>query len=201
MCTRTRPIWLALGGLWLSAIIVGLRVLLTYETTPGDKPQTPTSESWPANSALNRVAGRKTLVVIAHPRCGCTRATIGELEKVLARVTEAPVTFMLFLNITFADRDPNKGALWRAASALPGVQIFTDQSGAEARLFGASTSGQTLLFDERGRLLFRGGITSSRGHAGDNAGSDAVINLLNHKPPARQSSFVFGCALFADRGD
>ena len=160
------------------AISVGLRVLLAYETAPGDKPKTPTSESWPAASALNRVVGRKTLIVLAHPRCACTRATIAELEKILARVKEAPLTFVVFLSAQFVDRDPNRESLWQAVSALPGVQIFTDQSGAEARLFGASTSGQTLLFDERGRLLFRGGITrlswTCRGQRGFRCGDKST---------------------------
>ena len=48
--------------------------------------------------------------------------------------------------------------------------MLRDDDGAEARRFGAETSGQTLLYDARGALAFSGGITGARGHAGDNAG-------------------------------
>ena len=41
---------------------------------------------------------------------------------------------------------------------------------ARRQRFGAETSGQTLLYDRDGRLLFSGGTTGSRGHDGDNAG-------------------------------
>jgi hypothetical protein len=49
----------------------------------------------------------------------------------------------------------------------------------------------TLLFASNGNLLFNGGITGSRGHAGDNA----IISLVNNQEPARTRTLVFGCAL------
>ena len=57
--------------------------------------------------------------------------------------------------------------------------MLRDDDGAEARRFGAETSGQTLLYDEHGALLFSGGITGARGHAGDNAGRASLVALLN----------------------
>jgi len=32
-----------------------------------------------------------------------------------------------------------------------------------------------MLYDKLGQLVFNGGITSSRGHEGDNEGQDAII--------------------------
>jgi len=55
--------------------------------------------------------------------------------------------------------------LWRTASAIPGVRIFEDHEAVVAKSFGAFTSGQTLLYDSTGHLLFKGGITASRGHS------------------------------------
>jgi hypothetical protein len=41
----------------------------------------------------------------------------------------------------------------------------------------------------RGCLLFSGGITAARRHAGDNAGESAIVALLNNQ------TLVFGCSL------
>jgi hypothetical protein len=71
-----------------------------------------------------------------------------------------------------------------------------DDEGAEANRFHAATSGQTLLYDADGRLLFSGGITGSRGHAGDNAGENAIVSWVNSGAAARTETSVFGCALF-----
>jgi hypothetical protein len=72
-----------------------------------------------------------------------------------------------------------------------------DDRGVEAERFGTSTSGQTLLYSADGRLLFSGGITGSRGHAGDNEGRDGLVALLTRAGSGRTRASVFGCPLFA----
>jgi hypothetical protein len=59
------------------------------------------------------------------------------------------------------------------------------------------TSGQTVLYDNEGALLFSGGITGARGHAGDNAGRTSLVELLNRGAAGRSRTSVFGCPLFA----
>jgi hypothetical protein len=88
--------------------------------------------------------------------------------------------------------------LWQRASAIPGVCVVTDPCGAEARRFGAATSGQAMLYDPAGKLLFCGGITGARGHAGGNAGFDAVLQRFQvaSAMPTTQTP-VYGCELFA----
>jgi hypothetical protein len=87
--------------------------------------------------------------------------------------------------------------LWVTASSIPGVHVLRDVDGADARRFGAWTSGQTLLYDAQGRLRFSGGITDARGHEGDNAGRASLESILFHgETPAARTS-VFGCGLFA----
>ena len=75
------------------------------------------------------------------------------------------------------------------------MKVVFDPDGVEARRFGAETSGHTLLFGADGRLLFSGGITASRGHAGDNAGESAIVALVNNQTPTRTQTLVFGCSL------
>jgi hypothetical protein len=86
--------------------------------------------------------------------------------------------------------------LWQSAAAIPGVTVSRDESGIEARRFQAETSGQILLYDTGGRLLFSGGITASRGHSGDNAGRRAIVSLLTEGAAERDQTLVFGCSLF-----
>jgi hypothetical protein len=59
----------------------------------------------------------------------------------------------------------------------------------------AWTSGETMLYDASGRLVFAGGITGSRGHGGDNAGEDAVVAALLGGSGGASEAPVYGCAL------
>jgi hypothetical protein len=87
--------------------------------------------------------------------------------------------------------------LWRQAAAIPGATVTRDDDGHEAALFRAETSGQTFLYASDGDLLFTGGTTGARGHAGDNAGRAALLALLRREAPDRRATPVFGCPLFA----
>ena len=88
--------------------------------------------------------------------------------------------------------------LMRDAGSIPGVHPMEDADGAESRRFGAATSGQALLYDSHGALLFNGGITASRGHSGGNYGRDAILSLLETGTAARRTSPVFGCSLLGE---
>ena len=104
--------------------------------------------------------------------------------------------YVLFMKPDGFSDDWEKTDLWQSASNIPGVKVILDSDGREARLFDAATSGQTALYDRDGHLLFRGGITSSRGHFGDNAGQASIVSIVNAEVPDRTETSVFGCPLF-----
>ena len=185
----------ALVLLWLVCAVGGLFVVWAYENGPGT-PATAESE-WPVNTSLERATDRPTLVLLAHPQCTCTRATLGELAEALARATSLPKTYVVFLKPSSMPDGWEKTDLWNTAAALPGAIVVSDHDGLEAERFGAATSGQTMVYDARGSLLFSGGITGARGHAGDNAGRASLVALLNRQPGTHASTNVFGCSLFA----
>lgn len=81
------------------------------------------------------------------------------------------------------------------ARAIPGVTLRPDPDGLEAKRFGLSTSGHTLVYGLKGDLLFSGGITSARGHAGDNDGRAAIVSLLSNRKPPKTRTPVFGCGI------
>jgi hypothetical protein len=195
MDSTTRP-WVRIAtALWLAGAAAGLAVLWVYDNAPGEGAKAPAT--WPAHTALARSHDRPTLVLLAHPQCSCTRASLAELGEALARVTVRPKTYVLFLKPEGFSEDWVKSDLWRTAAALPDVTVVLDDNGAAAKLFGASTSGQTLLYDEGGSLLFAGGITGARAHQGDNDGRRAIVALLNRGLSAPAATNVFGCRLFS----
>ncbi|HYE66176.1 MAG TPA: hypothetical protein VD966_11365, partial [Pyrinomonadaceae bacterium] len=153
---------------------------------------------WPADSRIQRAPGRAILVMLAHPHCPCTRASIGELASLMAHCEGRLTAYVLFLKPTGSSVDWERTDLWHSAEKIPGVNVLLDEGGHEARRFHAATSGQTVLYDTAGRLLFSGGITGSRGHSGDNAGRSAIVSLLNTGAAQREETFVFGCPLFND---
>ncbi len=191
--------------LWLAVAVAGLSVLWRFDNAPGAGAAAPAR--WPTRSALARTPGRPTLVLLAHPQCSCTLASLEELGEALARAHSKPRTYVLFLKPEGFANGWEQTESWRIASAIPDVTAVRDDSGREANRFGAVTSGQTLLFDADGALLFSGGITAARGHAGDNAGRSEIVSLLNHEntqrprrlnpaQPLRDATSVFGCPLF-----
>ncbi len=184
---------LLVGTVWLCALGVGEWRLLHYEMTAGS-PAAPLPD-WPAESELPRVPGVFNLLLFAHPRCPCTRATIAELAVVKARCADRLAVTVSFFNPTEAPDDWAETDLWRAAAAIPGATTLCDPAGREARRFGARTSGQVFLYDSHGRLCFQGGITASRGHAGDNRGSQAIYDLVLGIAPTEGTTGVFGCPL------
>ena len=188
--------WLAVAViLWLSGVTYGLAELWAYENRPGAPATAPLA--WPSASALVPATDRPTLVFLAHPQCTCTRASLEDLREVLARVPNRPKTYVLFLRPTVFDPGWEQTELWTMASALPNAIVVRDDNGEEARRFGVETSGQTLLYDAHRLLMFSGGVTGSRGHAGENAGSIALVSLMTRGRSDQTGTNVYGCPLFS----
>lgn len=178
---------------WLLAVGAGLAKVWAYANTPGQAADAPSS--WPGTSRLVRAADKPTLVMLVHPHCPCSRASIGELAVLMARVRGLVTAHVLIY------RPPDAGPEWAqsdlraTAAAIPGVVVATDIDGDEAARFGGYVSGQTMLFSPDGRLEFSGGITFARGHSGDSAGRDALQSLIRRQPTPIRRAPVFGCAL------
>jgi hypothetical protein len=175
-------------------------MLFRYESTPGSagRPATVMPEA-PAAA----VSSLPRLVVSIHPRCACSRATIGELARIMAACYGRLETRVLMVRPAGEAAGWEKTDLWTSAARIPGVTVVTDVDGAESQKFGAETSGHALLYDGGGKLMFSGGITESRGHAGDNDGESAILALVGPagKPDGGQASTtpVYGCGLFDQR--
>ena len=192
---RSLRAWIvaASATLWLAAIGVGFGMLWKYQNSSGAAGVQPSQ--WPADSRVETAAGRATLVMAAHPHCPCTRASIGELALLMARCQGRVSAYVLFLKPPGFAEGWEETDLWESAARIPGVTALVDEGGVEAGRFNAATSGATMLYGLDGRLLFCGGITSSRGHSGDNDGRSAIIALVNGDGAAPSGAPVFGCPL------
>jgi hypothetical protein len=182
-----------LGATWMGALACGARVLFKYETTPGLAG--PVASKWPTASVVPRQPDKPTLLMFAHPHCPCTRASIGELAQIMAHAVGKVNAYVLFVKPSGAGPDWDDTDLRSSAAAIPGVTVLTDDNGNEATRFGAQTSGHTVVFQNDGTLIFSGGITASRGHAGNNTGESAVLAALTQQPLPRARTPVFGCSL------
>ncbi len=182
-----------LAAVWLVVVLTGSLLMAQYSQTAGAAGEAPVQ--WPAASVVLRDSTRAQLVMFLHPRCPCSRASISELEQIVAHCQGKFSAQVLFIQPEGVAEDWVKTDLWHAAAAIPGVKVGIDYEGQEARRFQAITSGQTLLYAAAGGLMFQGGITLARGHAGDNPGRDAIESLLNQTTTHSLSTPVFGCAL------
>jgi len=182
------------GLIWICLISVGLWVIIDYENTPGTTLATP--KAWPKQTSLQAHPIHPTLLMFIHPHCPCSQASIEELARVATVTKDRLAIAVVFIQPKEFDKTWVETSLWHAANRIPGLQITIDLEGQEARLFGATLSGQVFLYQPNGTPLFRGGLTRSRGHAGDNLGRSAVLDAVFQKQTNTTESFVFGCALF-----
>jgi hypothetical protein len=191
--TRHGLIFAGCVALWLLSVGAGAKVAWDYQTTAGAPGEPP--GRWPAASAIAAPSNGATLLLIAHPHCPCTKASVGELARVMARLPGRVSAHVLVYRPSEFAAGWERTEVWSAAERIPGVAVRVDVDGAEAALFGAATSGQVLLYDAGGRLRFNGGITSARGHLGESPGHQRIAAVVEGRETEEATSRVFGCAL------
>lgn len=182
--------------LWATVICAGFSALLIYDTTPGEARESPFQ--WPTNSKIVR-SGDYQLVMFVHPHCPCTRGSIDELAVILTKTMSKIQANVLFIQPISCSDEWIETDTWTKAQRIPNVSVMTDNMAAEAKCFGAMTSGHTMLYDPEGKLLFSGGITISRGHVGSNPGRNSILAFtskdIRDDGYKLKSTPVFGCSL------
>ncbi len=181
-------------GLWLAGCIAGVVALTSYSNTASPVAAAPKQLS-------SRAAGGKqnTLLLFLHPACPCSKASVRQLERIMAQCRGRLVVRAYFLRPETRDDAWVRTELWKSAERIPGVTALVDPGGMTARLFHVHTSGHALLYARDNALRFSGGLTAGRGHEGDNRGSTAVIRHVQGDRRAVAQAPVFGCRLFPSR--
>jgi hypothetical protein len=194
MAGRSRLQLLGVAGLWILAIGGGFSALLRFELTPG-APGTAVKQCASDDRPL-LPGNRPTLMMLAHPLCPCTRASLDELEFIMTECRGGVNAYVLFYEPSNSTSTWSRSQVWRRAAAIPGVRVLADRNGARASRLGGQTSGTLLVWDPSGRALFKGGITGARGHVGLNEGRQTVIRIVRQQSVERTTTPVFGCPLF-----
>jgi len=178
---------------WIVCAGLGVTKMLQYELTPSAGAAAPAA--WPQAATIDRDRTRPTLVLFLHPQCPCSRATLAELERLIADCEQQFALRIVFVLPEAGGDAWQQTALVHKAENIEPTAISFDVGGVEAATFGARTSGQAILYAADGQLLFRGGLTPSRGHEGDNAGRLALSSLLRNRQSNCTQTAVFGCSL------
>lgn len=188
--TRATHLVAITAGVWIGMLGAGFAALASWENTPGAAAQA--AVTWPRGVPF-APAGKPALVMIAHPLCFCTRASLAELDKVMSSAGDALDAVVIVDGTTPGAVEET--AAFRRASSIPNVRVIADRDGSMRRHFGAATSGQVFLYDDTGRLRFSGGITPARGREGTNNGGAAIVAFARGRQLSRMATRVFGCAL------
>jgi hypothetical protein len=181
---------IAILALWAVLLVGGFRGLLQHETA-----STPFSAA-PARDLKFGTDGKTALIMALHPKCPCSRASVSELTKLYSHATK-PLKI-----IVLAYKPAKEPDEWIESHALRSIrslhaEIVIDADGEEAKRLGMTTSGQIIVYDAEGNLVFDGGITGSRAHEGDNLGEQLALAQINGHATERLSSApVFGCSIF-----
>ena len=186
---------------WGSAAGMGFHLLLDYQFDAGEEGLPPVT--WPMESALPRSSGTPALIVFAHPKCPCTRASLVELSRLMAHIKDRVSLSIVFYRPDGKDESwVRQSVLWGMAESSGADRLMIMGGAAEIERFKPRTSGQVYLYDGAGELQYSGGITSSRGHEGDNLGRAAIHDFVLSGKVIATKFHVFGCSLTGrKRGD
>ena len=181
-------------------LAIGIGAISAYKTPP--PPATPQLiQAWPADSSLVRDPVTPTLIMFAHPRCECTKGSLIQLRDLMPRLEGRVRPYILFAKSAGGpEASPTENQT--LAASIPGVTILPDDAAQEADRFGVTTSGQIVLYDAGGRLLFSGGIAPLHEYQGETplvrGLLAAVASASGESAPGAQVQMpnaVFGCAL------
>jgi len=181
-------------GMWGICVCVGTIVMVRYQLTPGSAATPPKAYLQVAKSP------KANLMVFLHPQCACSRATVSELSKILTLEKGAFQTTLYFYRPSKeSDSWCKETNLWHEANRIPGTTLKIDSDGKIAKSFGARCSGQVLLYSaDVGKLVFSGGITSSRGNEGESVGEDVILQYAHSGKCSVPTTPVYGCAIWSD---
>src|SRR5579871_5073523 len=115
---------IGLSAVWLLGVSFGLSRLGVYESTAGSPAQPPAT--WPTASILPRTPGQPTLLLFLHPRCPCSRASVAELEQIVAKADSRPDIYALFCAPDGAPPDWLDTDLRDRVASIPGVRALRD---------------------------------------------------------------------------
>jgi hypothetical protein len=184
--------WVTFGAIsWLITLTAGVCLVFKYDSVPGLTSTCGTK--WPPNSKITHSTTNNTLVMLLHPKCPCSRASLQQVTTLTTNDNSLQCIFLVYSPTRFPT-GWEKTDIWNLAAEVPGAQLVSDVDGAEARKFGGVTSGHTYIFDRNGNLKYAGGLTEGRGHVGECRNLDLAVKALKSGTTSA-SGAVYGCPI------
>ncbi len=189
--------WLVLCTVsWLLLLPAAICVQLRYDSLPGIAAVPKTA--WPAASKIKYSTITNTLVMVLHPRCPCSRASVQQVASMM-NTTNPPKCIFLFYTPSIFAKGWEKTDIWNQASEIPDSVLISDIDGRETKTSEHPHPDRPTFFDRQGFLRYSGGLTEGRGHQGECRNLEAAIKALNdsHKPTTFGA--VYGCPVVDSR--
>src|SRR5688572_19996594 len=81
-------------ALWGGAVAIGFAALNVKAGESGPAAAAPAH--FPADVGIATTRGRAVVVMVAHPRCPCSRASLNELDRLMSRTTGKVDGYVVF---------------------------------------------------------------------------------------------------------
>ncbi len=173
-----------------------MHLLNRYSASPGTPANPPAALSKQASDSVFKASpGKFSVVMVVHPLCQCSRASLDNLQEILMRASGKIQAFVVVNSPDDASAEWTNSDMVRTARQIPGVRVVNDPGAHISARLGAVTSGQVYVFSDHGRLLFSGGITDGRGHVGECEGMTSILSIVRGSGSRMTTTPVYGCAL------
>lgn len=195
---------LSIIGFWVIGTGFFIKSKIDFSFTPGKSSQF--KSDFPMQSTLSVIPSKYNLYVFIHPKCGCSVATLDNLKSLAHKQSYLSDLMQIHVILYDPSESPKD---WLDSQTVKDIQSWAsqypvivkhDKSLQEFKLFDAQTSGQSFLFDQNRRLVFSGGLTEERGHAGPSSSVNYILSVLSNKQsstnqrlPAAFTTDTFGC--------
>ena len=198
---RRASVTLVVLGAWATAVMGGWCWLISYGAQTNAPVGLPVN-AWPESSQIRFCEGRWNLVLFAHPKCACTKATVREMHRLIVNLNREGdhrvEVKVLVSTPAYPSAEWTQTSLLQQIHDLPSATVQFDRGGHQSRKFAVNTSGTVMLFGPDRNLRFRGGITIARGHEGDSVGQGSIRALVSGRHSAITDAPAFGCTLCFD---
>ncbi len=179
-----------LGGIaWACAIVFVMAGALVYDTKPGKQPV-----GEPGLRAAD--PGRWTLLMVVHPDCPCTKASLRNLAAIV-ETTRLPLKVQIVAAMPQRYDGPKSNLT--LARGIPKATVTVLDADVAIQRHGALTSGHLFVFDPDRRLVYSGGVTPARG-AEDATSSIRWFRALVEQRAVASSAPTYGCSLTSFEG-
>ena len=127
---------------WSVLVLLGYGCMVFYSTAPAKSAIS--LGAFPLESGLAKGRGL-TLITFLHPRCPCSKASVSELQELLAQ-SRFPSNLTVYAVVSQPPgcaAEFTKGDILDSLSSIKNVHLVVDKNDLESQRFGAKTSGQT----------------------------------------------------------